>query len=204
MGVPSKKLNAAVEELAKLPGVGKRTALRYAFYLLKKDPKEIITFVEGISGLLSLKKCYTCNNLCEQEFCEICLNQLRDKNVICVVENVRDLYAIESTNQFKGLYHVLDGLISPMEGIGPSEINIGSLLARVQNDSVKEIILALSSTVEAETTNFYIYKKIKNENLRISNLARGIAFGDELEYSDEISLGRSLINRIDYQNETER
>lgn len=198
MELPSKKLNEAVEALTALPGVGKRTALRYAFHLMRLPSDAISAFARKIEGLNELQKCRICHNLCEGDTCDICNNPQRDHQMLCVVENVRDLYAIESTMQFKGIYHVLDGLISPMEGLGPSDINIGSLIHRIENGSFTEVILALSSTVEAETTNFYIYKKLKEKAVNISNLARGISFGDELEYADEISLGRSINNRTPY------
>lgn len=198
MELPSKKLNEAIEALTELPGVGKRTALRYAFHLMRLHPDAISMFARRIEGLNDLQKCRICHNLCEGETCEICNNTARNRQLLCVVENVRDLYAIESTLQFKGIYHVLDGLISPMEGLGPSDINISSLISRIEGGGFNEVVLALSSTVEAETTNFYIYKKLKDHNLNITNLARGISFGDELEYADEISLGRSINNRTPY------
>lgn len=201
MEIPSKKLNEAVEAIAQLPGVGKRTALRYAFYLLRLKNEEINDFTQKIGLLQGMRKCSKCFNLCEGELCEICMNTKRNSSLICVVENVRDLYAIENTLQYTGLYHVLEGLISPMEGLGPSDINVNPLLERIDKEEIKEVILALSSTVEAETTNFYIYKKLKEKNIAISNLARGISFGDDLEYADEISLGRSLMNRIPYNAE---
>jgi recombination protein RecR len=201
MEIPSKKLNEAVEALAQLPGVGKRTALRYAFYLLRLKNEEIEDFTEKVSLLQGMQKCTKCFNLCEDDLCEICKNTKRNASLICVVENVRDLYAIENTLQYTGLYHVLEGLISPMEGLGPGDINVNPLLERIDKEEIKEVILALSSTVEAETTNFYIYKKLKEKNIAISNLARGISFGDDLEYADEISLGRSLMNRIPYNAE---
>lgn len=201
MEIPSKKLNQAVESLASLPGVGKRTALRYAFFLIRMNKDGINDFAEKIKGLKDLNKCKKCHNLSENELCELCTMPNRSNEQICVVENVRDLYAIESTGQFKGQYHVLEGLISPMEGIGPSDININSLIQRVETENPIEIILALSSTVEAETTNFYIYKKLQEKNIKITNLARGISFGDELEYADEISLIRSLTNRTAYTSD---
>lgn len=201
MEIPSKKLNEAVESLSGLPGVGKRTALRYAFHLLRLKDAELKDFAQKIQELSSLKKCTKCFNLCENDVCEICINNRRNPALICVVENVRDLYAIENTLQYNGVYHVLEGLISPMEGLGPLDINVGPLLERIEKEEIKEVILALSSTVEAETTNFYIFKKLKEKNVAISNLARGISFGDELEYADEISLGRSLMNRTPYNAE---
>ena len=201
MEIPSKKLNEAVDALALLPGVGKRTALRYAFYLLRQKNENIDEFCKKVNALIELKKCSACHNLCEDLLCEICQNSKRNSSLICVVENVRDLYAIENTGQFNGKYHVLEGLISPMEGLGPMDINVNSLIQRVEEEKIKEIILALSSTVEAETTNFYIFKKLKDLNVSVSNLARGISFGDDLEYADEISLGRSIMNRIPYNAE---
>lgn len=201
MEIPSKKLNDAVDAISQLPGVGKRTALRYAFYILRLKNEEINDFTQKIKSLQELKKCVKCFNLCEVDLCEICSNGKRNNAVICVVENVRDMYAIENTLQYTGLYHVLEGLISPMEGLGPFDINVGPLLERIEKEEIMEVILALSSTVEAETTNFYIFKKLKEKNIAISNLARGISFGDDLEYADEISLGRSLMNRIPYNAE---
>jgi len=201
MEIPSKKLNEAVEALAQLPGVGKRTALRYAFYLLRMSKEDIQAFTRKVNALQELKKCARCFNLCEENTCEICADKNRQQDLICVVENVRDLYAIENTMQYRGMYHVLDGLISPMEGLGPFDINIQPLLLRMDQENTREVILALSSTVEAETTNFYIFKKLKDKNVTITNLARGISFGDELEYADEVSLGRSLLNRTPYNAE---
>ncbi|HYG52607.1 MAG TPA: recombination mediator RecR [Flavobacteriales bacterium] len=201
MEIPSKKLNEAVDALSQLPGVGKRTALRYVFYLLRLGNENITDLSTKISGLKELQKCTRCFNLCEGEFCDICLNTRRNQKIICVVENVRDLYAIENTLQFQGVYHVLEGLISPMEGLGPFDINVQPLLERVDRELTTEVILALSSTVEAETTNFFIFKKLKEKNVSITNLARGISFGDDLEYADEISLGRSLMNRTPYNAE---
>lgn len=200
MNFSSKILEDAVNEIAHLPGIGKRTALRLVLHLLKQ-PKErtkqlslsLIKLVEEI------KYCRNCHNLSDVEVCEICSNLNRNGHIICVVEDVRDVMAIENTTQFKGLYHVLGGKISPMEGIGPHNLTIESLVKKVKEGVVNEVILALSSTIEGDTTNFYIYKQLQDTQVKISTIARGISVGNELEYTDEVTLGRSIINRIPFE-----
>lgn len=201
MEFSSKLLERAVNEMAQLPGIGKRTALRLVLHLLKQ-PKEQTEFLT--SALLSMRDeirfCRKCHNISDIEICEICANPGRDHSVICVVEDVRDVMALENTGIFKGLYHVLGGKISPIDGVGPSQLTIDSLVEKVKSGNVKEIIFALSSTMEGDTTNFYIYKQIKDCNVITSAIARGIAIGDELEYADEVTLGRSLMHRIPFEN----
>lgn len=201
MELPSKLLDKAVNEISQLPGIGKRTALRLALHLLKQPEEQTQLLSNALIALREeVKYCKSCNNISDSEVCEICSNQNRDKKTICVVEDVRDVMAIESTGIFNGLYHVLGGKINPIEGIGPSQLNITSLVDKVNNGEVTEIIFALSSTMEGDTTIFYIYKQIQNSNIKTSTIARGIAVGDELEYADEVTLGRSLINRIPYEH----
>jgi recombination protein RecR len=196
----SKLIESAVEQMASLPGVGQRTALRYVMNMLNRKPHEVDKFTDSLKKLITeIKQCKKCNNLCETEVCDICANPNRDHQTICVVEDIRDFMAIENTNQYKGVYHILGGIISPMDGIGPSDLTIDALLVRVATDSPSEIILALDASIEGETTNFFIFKKLKNLNVQVSNLSRGISFGDQLEYADEVTLGRSLVNRIPYE-----
>ena len=199
MDFSSKLLQNAVYEMSQLPGIGKRTALRLVLHLLKQ-PKEV-----SESLLISLKDfrekisfCKRCHNLSDQEICEICLNPNRDKSQICVVEDIRDVMAIENTNQYKGIYHVLNGIISPIDGIGPNDLTIESLVSKVKNTKVHEVIFALSSTMESDTTVFYIHKQLINYKIKISTIARGISVGDELEYTDEITLARSIAKRVPY------
>ena len=199
MDFSSKLLQNAVYEMSQLPGIGKRTALRLVLHLLKQ-PKEV-----SESLLISLKDfrekisfCKRCHNLSDQEICEICLNPNRDKSQICVVEDIRDVMAIENTNQYKGIYHVLNGIISPIDGIGPNDLTIESLVSKVKNSKVQEVIFALSSTMESDTTVFYIHKQLINYKIKISTIARGISVGDELEYTDEITLARSIAKRVPY------
>lgn len=185
-----------------LPGVGKKTALRYALQLLKKDDHFIHDFG---TALLTLKdrihECRTCHNLSDSEFCNICSSEERKDDILCIVEDVRDIIAIENTHQFKGKYHVLGGVISPMEGIGPNDLNIESLIHRIkENPEVTEILLALRITMEGDTTNFFIYKKLNDLNVKITTVARGVSFGDQIEYTDEVTLGKSILNRVPYQN----
>ena len=191
MEFSSKLLEKAVNEMAQLPGIGKRTALRLVLHLLKQ-PKEQTQFLsEALTNMREeIKFCKGCHNISDKEICEICANENRNHQIICVVEDVRDVMAIENTGQFKGIYHVLGGKISPIDGVGPSQLNIVSLVEKVKTQSVKEIIFALSSTMEGDTTNFYIYRQIKDLELKTSTIARGIAVGDELEYADEITLGK--------------
>lgn len=196
----SKLLETAVNEFATLPGIGKKTALRLVLHLLKQDENRVSAFSESLIRLKrEAQTCKICHNLADREVCEICANPHRDIGVICVVEDIRDVMAIENTGQFKGRYHILGGKISPMEGIGPSDLNIDSLLERLQDHNEKEIILALSSTTEGDTTNFYLFKKLAPFSLNITTIARGVSFGDELEYADEITLGRSILNRVPYK-----
>ena len=197
---PSKILAGVVDEFSKLPGVGRKTALRFALHLLKQQPEETSSFGNAVLRLNDeIRHCRVCNNVSDHEICDICSNPSRDKSLICVVESVRDVMAIENTSLYKGVYHVLGGIISPMDGIGPNDLNIASLIGRVEQNAASEIILALSTTMEGDTTNFYLYKKLKSFPLKITTIARGIAFGDELEYADEITLGRSIVNRTQYE-----
>lgn len=197
---PSQLLEQAVSEFSKFPGVGRKTALRYVLHLLKTSTDEVDNFVNVVSTLRhDIKYCKVCHNISDTDTCLICSNPNRDKSIICVVENIQDVLAIEGTQQFNGLYHVLGGVISPMDGIGPNDLAIESLIKRVNDGGVKELILALSSTVEGDTTNFYITRKLNGVELKISVLSRGISVGDELEYADELTLGRSLIDRKEYK-----
>ena len=200
MDFSSKLLENAVNEIARLPGIGKRTALRLALHLLKQ-PKDATQFLtKALTEFREeVKYCSSCFNISDTELCEICSNSKRNPEIICVVEDVRDVMAIESTLQFKGLYHVLGGKISPIEGVGPQNLQIDSLVEKVASGQVKEVIFALSSTMEGDTTNFYIFKQIEKYNISTSTIARGIAVGDELEYADEITLGRSILNRIPFE-----
>lgn len=197
---PSKLLENAVSEFAKLPGVGKKTALRLVLHMLKWPTEDVERFGHSFITLKNeIKRCKVCHNISDSETCEICSNTSRDRAIVCVVENIRDVMSIESTHQFNGLYHVLGGLISPMDGIGPGDLTINNLIERISNEEVKEVILALSTNMEGETTNFYIFRKIKGFNIQISTIARGVGFGDELEYTDEITLGRSIKNRMPFE-----
>ncbi|GEM52147.1 recombination protein RecR [Empedobacter brevis NBRC 14943 = ATCC 43319] len=199
MNYPSKVLERAVEEMSNLPGIGKRTALRLVLHMLNRPKSQTTALSEALSHLVDdVKYCQHCHTISDEEVCEICSNPLRDESTICVVEDVRDVMAIENTGQFKGQYHVLGGKISPMEGIGPGQLNIPTLIDRVQNESVKEIIFALSSTMEGDTTVFYLYRQLKNTEIIFSTIARGLGVGDELEYADEATLVRSIQHRIPY------
>lgn len=201
MNFSSKLLEDAVAEFSKLPGIGQKTALRLVLHLLSKDQTEVAQFGNAIILLKqNIKQCKVCNNIADVEICEICLSKKRDRSLVCVVEDTRDVMAIENTGQYFGLYHVLGGLISPMDGVGPTDLFIDNLIERVSNNEIKEIILALSPNMEGDTTIFYLYKKLKNFNLSISTIARGVAFGGELEYTDEITLGRSIVTRVPYEN----
>ncbi|MGV9004877.1 recombination mediator RecR [Flavobacterium sp.] len=201
MEFSSKLLEKAVNEMAQLPGIGKRTALRLVLHLLKQ-PKEQTHFLSNalITMRDEIKFCTSCHNISDVALCEICNNRSRNHQIICVVEDVRDVMAIENTNQFKGIYHVLGGKISPIDGVGPSQLNIHSLIEKAKIGEIEELIFALSSTMEGDTTNFYIYKQIKDLPIKASTIARGIAVGDELEYADEVTLGRSILNRIPFEN----
>jgi recombination protein RecR len=196
MKLPSKYLDKAVEELSSLPGIGKRTALRLALNLLNRSKEEIQAFAQSLTDMKEfLKNCKTCGNVSDAEMCSICSNPSRDLSIICIVEDIRDVLAIEATGTYKGGYHVLGGVISPMEGIGPGELNISRLIDRVQNDVVQEIIFALSPTMEGDTTNYYLFKKLCDQEILITCLSRGVSVGTELQYADENSLGKSLIFR---------
>ena len=201
MEFSSKLLEAAVNEMAQLPGIGKRTALRLVLHLLKQ-PKEQTVFLSNAltSFREEIKFCESCHTISDVAICEICSNSKRNHQMICVVEDVRDVMAIENTGQYRGIYHVLGGKISPMDGIGPSQLKINSLVEKVNSGKVEELIFALSSTMEGDTTNFYIYKQIKDSNIVTSTIARGISVGDELEYADEVTLGRSILQRIPFEN----
>ena len=200
MEFSSKILENAVNEMSQLPGIGKRTALRLVLHLLNQPKEQSNQLANAISTLRNeIKFCKNCHNISDVDVCEICSNPHRDNDIICVVEDVRDVMAIENTSSFKGKYHVLGGKISPMDGIGPNELNISSLVEKVKEGNIKEIIFALSSTMEGDTTNFYIFKQIQEYNVITSTIARGISVGDELEYADEITLGRSILNRIPFE-----
>lgn len=201
MNFSSKLIDDAVNQFATLPGIGKKTALRMVLHLLKKAPDEVESFGNAMTRMRNeIKYCQTCHNISDAAKCEICSNHSRNHSLLCVVEDIRDVIAIESTNQYNGLYHLLGGIISPMEGIGPKDLNIESLVQRISAGEVKEIIMALSTTMEGDTTNFYLYKRLKDFGLTISTIARGIAVGDELEYADEVTLGRSILQRTPYEN----
>ncbi len=201
MEFSSKLLERAVNEMAQLPGIGKRTALRLVLHLLKQ-PKEQTHFLsESLQAVRNeINYCSSCHNISDTALCAICANEKRNHQLICVVEDIRDVMAIENTGQFKGIYHVLGGKISPIDGVGPSQLNIASLVEKVGSGNVTEVIFALSSTMEGDTTNFYIYRQIKQYEIKTSTIARGIAVGDELEYADEITLGRSILNRVPFEN----
>ncbi len=207
---PSILLSDAVEQVASLPGIGRKTALRLVLHLLRQPNKDVEAFTGAISKLKEeVKYCRVCHTISDQEVCPICQSHSRDKHTVCVVENVQDVMSIENTGQYNGLYHVLGGIISPMDGVGPADIEIDSLVERVKNDEIHEVILALPTTMEGDTTNFYIYRRLQNLNkgdnasspnsLKISQIARGIAIGNEIEYTDEITLGRSIVNRIEFK-----
>ena len=196
---PSRLLERAVQEFSQLPGIGRKTALRLVLHLLRQENEDVFQFTDAISRMKEeVKFCKVCHNISDQEVCPICSNERRDSSTICVVENIQDVMAVENTQQFTGLYHVLGGLISPMDGIGPSDLEIESLVARVAEGGVKEVILALSSTMEGDTTNFYIFRKLAPYDVKISIIARSIAVGNELEYTDEVTLGRSILNRTPF------
>jgi recombination protein RecR len=194
---PSQLLEKAVQQFAKLPGIGRKTALRLVLHLLRQEEDDVTQLAEAISKMRKeVKRCKVCHNISDSDVCPICSNPRRDGSIICVVENIQDVMAVENTQQFNGLYHVLGGVISPMDGIGPADLEIDSLVERVSEGYVKEVILALSSTMEGDTTNFYIFRKLAPfGDVKISIIARGISVGDELEYTDEVTLGRSILNR---------
>lgn len=205
MNFSSKLLENAVAEFAKLPGVGQKTALRLVLHLLNQEKADVETFSKAISKLRNeIQFCSTCHNISDLQVCEICSSHRRDHSLICVVEDTRDVMAIENTNQYNGVYHVLGGLISPMDGIGPSDLQVDTLVERVKNHEISEIIFALSATMEGDTTIFYLHKKLKDFPVQISTIARGIAFGGEIEYADEITLGRSIATRVPYESSLSR
>lgn len=192
-------LENAVNEFAKLPGIGRKTALRLVLHLLKQPEEDVELFGNTCIQLRrDIRYCKVCHNISDTDVCHICANPGRDRETVCVVENVKDVMSVENTQQYRGLYHVLGGVISPMDGVGPKDLEIESLVERVSREHVKEVILALSTTMEGDTTNFYIFRKLAPLNIRITTIARGVAIGDELEYADEITLGRSILNRVDF------
>ena len=201
MNFSSKLLENAVNEVSRLPGIGKRTALRLVLYLLNQPKSHTNHLTNALNSFVeNVKLCKSCHNISDVELCEICASKNRNKSIICVVEDIRDVMAIENTVQYKGLYHVLGGRISPMEGVGPHNLKIDSLIEKVKTGDVSEIVLAMSSTMEGDTTNFYIYKQLQEFEVKISTIARGISVGDELQYTDEVTLGRSIANRVPFGN----
>ena len=198
---PSQLLERAVEAFSQLPGVGRKTALRLVLHLLRQSTEDVDSFTDAVIRVKhDVKYCKVCHNISDNEVCSICSDPRRDASAVCVVENIQDVMAIENTQQFHGLYHVLGGIISPMDGIGPHDLEIESLVERVEEGTVKEIILALASTMEGDTTNFYISRKLKDTGVKLSVIARGISVGDELEYTDEVTLGRSILNRTPFES----
>ena len=201
MEFSSKLIEKAVNEISNLPGIGKKTALRLVLHLLKQSESQSVNLANAISEMrLKVNFCDNCHNISESDNCEICSNPRRDQGLICVVEDIRDVMDIEKTSSFNGLYHVLGGKISPLDGIGPDDINIDSLIEKVKNNEIREVIFALSTTMEGDTTNFYIFRKISKYNVLTSTIARGISIGDDLEYTDEVTLGRSITDRIPFEN----
>lgn len=201
MDYSSKLLKQAVDEMSQLPGIGKRTALRLVLHLLRQPKDQTTRLTKSLDALRQeIKFCKNCFNISDNDICEICINPNRDKSLICVVEDVRDVMAIENTSQFKGVYHVLGGKISPMEGIGPGDLHIEPLVEKVKQGEVKELLFALSSTMEGDTTNFYIFKQIEGLPINLTTIARGIAVGDELQYADEVTLGRSILQRVPFES----
>ncbi|OIP81191.1 MAG: recombination protein RecR [Porphyromonadaceae bacterium CG2_30_38_12] len=197
----SSLLENAVQEFSKLPGIGRKTALRLVLHLLKKEKHEVEAFGNALIQLRrEIVYCKVCHNISDTEVCHICSNTSRDNSIICVVESIKDVLSIENTQQFRGLYHVLGGVISPMDGVGPADLQIESLINRVQSGDVNEVILALSTTMEGDTTNFFLFRKLTVIDIKITTIARGISIGDELEYTDEVTLGRSILNRVEFTN----
>lgn len=200
MDFSSKLLQSAVDEVAQLPGIGRRTALRLVLHLMRQPESQTLHLTEALQKMRqNINFCKNCHNISDSELCEICINTNRNQQVVCVVEDIRDVMAIESTASYRGVYHVLGGKISPMDGIGPHDLKINSLIEKVRSGTIKELIFALSSTMEGDTTNFYIFKQIQDMEVVISTIARGISVGDELEYADEVTLGRSITNRIPFE-----
>jgi len=199
----SKLLEQAVDRLSRLPGIGRKTALRLCLHILKSENGEAKQLGEALMRLRDeVCYCKTCHNIADSDLCQICANPRREAELICVVEDIRDVMAIENTSQFKGRYHVLGGIISPIEGIGPSDLNIDSLIQRVQTEKIREIVMALPATIEGDTTIFYIYKKVKDSGVLVTTIARGVAVGDDLEFADEVTLGRSILNRVPFEGLT--
>jgi recombination protein RecR len=195
----SRLLENAVNELSRLPGIGKKTALRLALYLIRQDSMAVESFCQAILKMKNeIKRCTQCHNISDTEICDICSNLKRDKSMVCVVQDIRDVMAIENTGQYQGVYHVLGGIISPIEGIGPDDLTIVSLIHKVSAGGIREVIFALPATVEGDTTNFYLSRKLKESEVMISVIARGVAIGDDIEYADEITLGRSILNRVPF------
>lgn len=194
-------LEKAIDQFASLPGIGRKTALKFVLDILKRTPEEVQHFTSTINQLKKdIHACTTCHNITDREYCDICDDLSRDRHILCVVENIKDILSIEATSQYRGLYHVLGGIISPMEGIGPGDLNISTLINRIEQEDIREIIFALSATIEGDTTAYFIFKKIKNkENITISTIAKGIAIGNELEYTDQLTLGRSIVNRVRFE-----
>ena len=200
MEFSSKLIERAVNEISQLPGIGKRSALRLVLHLLKQPKDQTLFLSQALVAMRSdIKYCVSCHNISDKEICEICSNEKRNHQIVCIVEDIRDVMAIEATGQYKGIYHVLGGKISPIEGVGPSQLKISTIVEKVKSGLVSEIIFALSSTMEGDTTNFYIYKQIAGVDIVVSSIARGIAVGDELEYADEVTLGRSILHRIPFE-----
>jgi recombination protein RecR len=196
----SKLLENAVNELARLPGIGRKTALRLALHLIRQDLQSVESFSQAILSMRSdIKRCVKCHNISDSDICDICANPKRDPSLVCVVQDIRDVMAIENTGQYNGLYHVLGGIISPIDGIGPEDLSIETLIDKTDDGLVKELILALPTTIEGDTTNFYLSRRLAGKSVILSTIARGIAIGDDIEYTDEITLGRSIINRIPFQ-----
>lgn len=201
MNYPSKLIADAVAAFTKLPGIGEKTALRLVLHLLKQDEEKVKQFGEAIMRMRSeIRFCKTCHNVSDNDTCEICANPQRDHSIVCLVESIRDVIAIENTNSFRGVYHILGGIISPIDGIGPDRLNIASLIERIEAGAVKEVIMAISPTIEGDTTIFYVSKKLKDFDVRITSIARGVSFGGELEYTDEMTLARSIVTRLPYEN----
>lgn len=198
---PSQLLEKAVNEFSKLPGIGRKTALRLVLFLLRQDPDMVFCFGNTLIELRrDIKYCQVCHTISDTDVCSICADENREQGVICVVENIKEVMAIENTRQYRGYYHVLGGVISPMDGVGPNHLQIDSLVKRVESGAIKEVILALSTTMEGDTTNFYIYRKLAHTGVNISTIARGVSIGDEIEYTDEVTLGRSIANRVSFQD----
>lgn len=201
----SKLLEQAVDELSRLPGIGKRTALRLALYLLREDAVATQNLSQALVKMRNeIQFCKRCHNISDQEYCDICNNPKRDENTLCVVSDTRDVLAIENTSQFNGLYHVLNGIINPMEGIGPNDLTLSDLVERLKSETINELILALPATVEGDTTGYYIYKLLTPFDLKITSIARGVAIGNELEYTDEVTLGRSILHRQPFESSSQR